>query len=144
MPVNQYPQAAPYVPPMGYQQPGMGYGMQQQPQYGMPGGGFGPMGPQQMMPNPNLQHTVAAMAQRMAGGDSKQAQMFQNILSDTANNTLQETLAFEQNGGVSNQQMAIDQRELQRISGPDNRNARGRWAELAFNTQPTMGGMLKG
>jgi hypothetical protein len=58
----------------------------------------------------------------------------QAILNDTARTSLQQTLAFEQNGFTPEQQVQ-DTNQMARLGM---QNVKGRWAQLAFNTQPTI------
>ena len=143
MPQQQPPQYGnPYMM-APQQQYGMGYGPQQQPQYG-----YGPQppmmmaAPEQVQAQQALQTTVQAAVRNLSRGDQRQAKIFENILADTAQNSLQKTLAYERNG-MTPEQGVQDKQDLQKLGG---QNVKGRWAELAFNTQPTTmpTGMIRG
>jgi hypothetical protein len=118
------PPQNPYMNP--YMQPQNPY-MQPQNPYMQPQGSY--VQPQ----NPYMQIAQNTAAQ-IAKGDPVQAKLFEKILADTAQTSLQDTLEYERNGSTQ-QQRILDQQQMSKFG---TKNIKGRWAELAFNTQPTV------
>lgn len=94
------------------------------------------MAQQQWAPQPQMMPFTQNVTPQLdavkviAGNDPKMAA----ILSDTARTSLQRTVQFEQNGFTPEQQVQ-DQNQMVRLGM---NNVKGRWAQLAFNTQPVM------
>ena len=80
--------------------------------------------------NNSLQQLVSSTARQLSNGDPQQAKLFESILSDTAQTTLQDTLVHDRQG-YTPQQAQQDKQELGKFGKP----TVSRWAELAFNKQ---------
>lgn len=80
--------------------------------------------------NPNIASRAQMIAQQASGGNAQQAKILESVLMDSA----QESEAFEQGLVPPSQQTKLiqERQQLQSFGG----GSMGRWAALAFNTQP--------
>ena len=120
---------------MGMMQPQMM--MVPVPQQGQPSfGGYPPPAPM----NPAISSRAQMIAHQASGGNAQQAKILESVLMDAA----EESEAQDNGVLTQNQQHKLSQ-ERQQLQSFGN-GSMGRWASLAFNTQPTLlspGQMLK-
>lgn len=105
--------------------------MMMQPQYGNQSyGGYPPPPPQYQQPNQQMVNRAQMIAQGAFGGNSQQAKLFENMLLDSA----MDDEATEMGMVPQSQQgqLNVERQEMKKFGG----GAMGRWANLAFNTQP--------
>jgi predicted SAM-dependent methyltransferase len=98
-----------------------------QPQYGNQSwGGYPP--PQQ--PNQQMVNRAQMIAQGAFGGNSQQAKLFENMLLESAMDDEASEMGLVPQSQQG--QLQVERQEMKKFGG----GAMGRWANLAFNTQP--------
>lgn len=78
--------------------------------------------------NPQMANIAQIMARNASGGDAKQAKILESVFMDAAMSSDPSITSQHQQ-----QTLLLEKQELQTLS----KNAFSRWAELAYNSQPT-------